>query len=86
MGTRCRDFSLGERLLTELRVVVYYLTLFVFPHPGRLNLDYNFGLSTSLIDPVSTLLSLLVLIATCWLSQYTARGVIASYPLLSGGI
>jgi Flp pilus assembly protein TadD len=77
-----RDFSLDERLLTELRVVVYYLTLFVFPHPGRLNLDYNFGLSTSLIDPVSTLLSLLVLVGLVGLAIYSAR----RYRILSFAI
>ena len=74
-----RDFTLGERLLTELRVVVYYLSLLVLPHPSRLNLDYDFHLSSSLIDPVSTLTSLLVLVVLTGIAIYTAR----RYRLLS---
>jgi Flp pilus assembly protein TadD len=74
-----RDFTLGERLLTELRVVVYYLSLLILPHPSRLNLDYDFHLSSSLIDPVSTLTSLLVLLVLTGIAIYTAR----RYRLLS---
>jgi tetratricopeptide (TPR) repeat protein len=64
--TNIRDFALGEftygqRLLTQLRVVVFYLSLFFFPHPSRLNLDHEFPLSHSLIDPATTLLSLIAL-------------------------
>jgi hypothetical protein len=44
-----------QRLLTEFRVIVYYISLLAFPHPGRLNLDYDFALSKSLLDPVTTL-------------------------------
>jgi len=56
-----RDFTLGQRVLTQFRVVVYYLTLLVFPHPSRLSLDYDFPLSNSLIDPVTTLLCLVLI-------------------------
>ena len=60
--TRLRDFSegqftLGQRLLTQTRVVIYYLSLIIVPHPFRLNLDYDFPLSHSLTDPFTTLLS-----------------------------
>lgn len=58
-----RPFSLGERLLTELRVVVFYLSLLVLPLPGRLNLEHDFALSHSLMDPVATCFSLLLLLA-----------------------
>jgi len=58
-----RDFSEGrftmrQRLLTQARVVIYYLSLIFLPHPSRLNLDYDFPLSQSLINPLTTLLSL----------------------------
>ena len=56
-----RNFTLTQRVLTELRVVILYLTLLIFPHPNRLNLDYDFPLSQSLIDPVTTLLALLAI-------------------------
>jgi tetratricopeptide (TPR) repeat protein len=51
-----RDFTLLERVLTQFRVVVFYISLIGFPHPSRLNLDRDFALSHSLIDPVTTLL------------------------------
>ncbi|MDY6905809.1 MAG: tetratricopeptide repeat protein [Thermodesulfobacteriota bacterium] len=58
-----RDFTLVQRLLTEPRIVLYYLSLLAFPHPGRLNLNYYISVSTSLINPVTTLFSILALIA-----------------------
>lgn len=57
-----RDFTMGQRMLTELRVVVFYLSLLLYPHPARLNLEHDFPLSTSLVAPASTLLSLLLLV------------------------
>ncbi|OGR03443.1 MAG: hypothetical protein A2511_02770 [Deltaproteobacteria bacterium RIFOXYD12_FULL_50_9] len=57
-----RDFTLIQRLLTELRVVVYYLELFFFPHPSRLNLVHDVPLSISLTAPVTTLFSLVFII------------------------
>jgi tetratricopeptide (TPR) repeat protein len=57
-----KRFALGERLLTQPRVVIYYLGLLFYPHPSRLNLDHDFPLSYSFIDPLSTLISLLVII------------------------
>lgn len=55
------DFSMSERLLTQCRVVVYYISLLVFPHPDRLRVDYDFELSQSPIEPVTTLVSLIFL-------------------------
>ena len=54
-GYAGRDFSLGERLLTEFRVVVFYLGLLLFPHPSRLNLDHDFAVSHSWLEPWTTL-------------------------------
>jgi tetratricopeptide (TPR) repeat protein len=53
-----RNFTLTQRVLTEFRVVILYLTLLILPHPNRLNLDYDFPLSHSLVDPLTTLLAL----------------------------
>ena len=51
-------FTMGQRLMTQPRVVIYYLSLILYPHPSRLNLDYDFSLSYSLINPLTTLLCL----------------------------
>ena len=34
-----RDFTMGERLLSEGRVVLYYISLIALPLPSRLNVD-----------------------------------------------
>jgi len=67
------QFTMGERLLTQTRVVIYYLSLIAYPNPSRLNLDYNFPLSSSLIDPITTLLSLIVIIGLIFLGAYLAK-------------
>lgn len=58
------DFTLSERVMTQFRVVVYYVTLFIFPHPSRLNKVYDFPVSHSFFDPPATILCM-ALIAIC---------------------
>ncbi len=64
---RFRDFSMGERLLTESRVFFLYLSLLVLPLPSRLNLNHDITLSTGLFTPPQTTLALLGLAAYTWL-------------------
>ncbi|MCA1765093.1 MAG: tetratricopeptide repeat protein [Desulfobulbaceae bacterium] len=72
-GYQSRDFTLAERVMTQSRVVIFYIFLFIFPHPSRLNLDHYFPVSTSLLDPPTTLLSILVIIALLTTSVLCAR-------------
>ena len=59
-----RDFTLGERLLTETRVVWLYIRWTLFPRLQDLGLYHDdIPLSTGLLAPVTTLLSLLGLAA-----------------------
>jgi len=60
-GYKIRDFTLGERVLTQFRVVLYYITLLVYPHPSRLNLDYDFPVSKNLLEPPTTLISITII-------------------------
>ena len=53
-----RSFSLQERLLTESRIVVYYLSLLFYPVPARLSLLHDIQISTSLFKPITTILSI----------------------------
>lgn len=57
-----REFSMYERVLTEFRVVAFYISQLFFPHPGRLNLDHHFVLSASLFSPLTTLASMFALL------------------------
>ena len=72
-GYAGKPFTPGERLLTELRVVVFYLSLFAFPLPSRLNLLHDFPLSHSLLDPPTTALSLLLLAGLALAAMIGAR-------------
>jgi hypothetical protein len=74
-----RDFTIGQRLLTECRVVVFYVSQLFFPHPARLNLEHDFPLSVSLVDPAATLLSLLFVVILVILALFNAK----KHPLFS---
>ncbi|MGY8814122.1 MAG: tetratricopeptide repeat protein [Gammaproteobacteria bacterium] len=54
-----REFTMGERLLTEARVFFYYISLLILPLPSRLSLLPGFSISETLISPYSTLLSVI---------------------------
>jgi Flp pilus assembly protein TadD len=81
-GYASRDFTLPERVLTEFRVVVHYLGLIAYPHPSRLNLDYDWELSRSFFEPVTTIVSMSVLLGLLAMAIYFAR----QHRLLSFGL
>jgi len=81
-GYRIRDFTPLQRLLTEFRVVIFYISLLLWPHPSRLNLDHDFALSYSLLSPATTLISITVIIALTVFAFLIAR----KEPLLSFSI
>ncbi|MGH8751818.1 MAG: hypothetical protein ACREUV_08955 [Burkholderiales bacterium] len=63
-GYEIRNFTLYERVLTELRVVVYYLYQMVVPQQHNLGFFHDdFPVSKGLLSPPSTLLSLGLLTA-----------------------
>jgi len=74
-----REFTLTERVLTQFRVVIFYLTLIIFPHPARLNLDHDFPISHSLMDPFTTTLSIVAVTGMVALSLAMAK----KKPLIS---
>ncbi len=68
-----RPFTPLERLLTEWRVLFFYLSLLALPLPGRLNLDHDFTVSTSLLHPATTIAAgaglLILLAAAVWAAR-----------------
>jgi hypothetical protein len=68
-----RDFTLKMRVLTEFRVVVFYISLLLFPFPGRLNLNHDFPLSFSLFEPITTIMSLFILLGLLFLAIRLAK-------------
>jgi hypothetical protein len=57
-----RNFTLWERVLTEFRVLVFYLKMIIIPSVQELGLYHDdFGLSRGLLSPPTTLPSLLAI-------------------------
>jgi tetratricopeptide (TPR) repeat protein len=82
-GYASRHFTPVQRLLTEMRVVIFYIGLFFWPHPSRLNLDHDFALSFSLTDPITTLFSLMAIAGLLALAAIIAKNQrIISFAIL----
>jgi hypothetical protein len=61
-GYTHRDFTLLQRLMTEVRVLWFYLFLFFVPMVSKFALFHDFQISTGILTPATTLLSFV-----CWL-------------------
>ena len=81
-GYAKRHFTLAERVLTEGRIVIWYISLLLWPLPGRLSMEHDVDLSTSLFHPLTTLASLL-LIAVLLGGAICLR---KKYPVVTFGI
>ncbi|HEX6549503.1 MAG TPA: tetratricopeptide repeat protein, partial [Gammaproteobacteria bacterium] len=82
-GYAFRDFTLGQRLLSEPRILFDYLSMLLWPTPDRMGFFHDdVMLSTSIIHPLTTLLSLLGLI-TLAASAWIAR---KRFPLYAAGV
>jgi hypothetical protein len=72
-GYEYRTFTMSERVLTQFRIVLYYVTLLIYPHPSRLNLDYDFPVSKTILDPITTLISILIVAGIVGYGIWTAK-------------
>lgn len=68
-----RPFTLTERLLTEPRVILFYISLLLYPTYGRLTLTHDFTISRSLMDPWTTGPAILFIVGCLGLSVWMAR-------------
>jgi len=81
-GYAHREFNLVERLLTEGRVVVWYMSLLLWPDPARLSMEHDFQISTSLFSPFTTLPALILIAALIFLAlRFRKR-----FPVITYGI
>jgi tetratricopeptide (TPR) repeat protein len=81
-GYGIRLFSPAERLLTEPRIVVFYLSQIFYPVPGRLSIVHDVQLSRSLLEPWTTLPAIVAVLGLIGLGVWQAR----RRPLLSFAI
>ncbi len=82
-GYLFREFTLGERLLTQPRVLLFYLQLMLVPSTSQMGIHHDdFVLSTGLFDPPSTVIAIFVLAATAVAAMLLNRRL----PVLAFGI
>jgi len=77
-----RNFTLTERLLTQPRILLFYLSQIFYPTASRLSIAHDINLSTSLFSPSHTILAVICCLGliTVTLLQVNKR------PLLSFAI
>jgi hypothetical protein len=69
-----RDFTPWERLLTQSRVLFFYLGLLLFPHIRAFGLYHDdIALSTGLLEPWTTLVSVLLWVGLAGLALWGVR-------------
>lgn len=78
-GYELRNFSMAERILTEPRVILFYLSLLFYPVNSRLTLLYDIDVSRSLFHPWTTLPAILAIICSLGLAIYFSK----KRPLIS---
>jgi tetratricopeptide (TPR) repeat protein len=68
-----RPFTLKERLLTQPQVILFYISLLLYPTDSRLTLLYDIEISKSVFFPWTTLPAILIIFAligtALWLSR-----------------
>lgn len=74
-----RPYTLTERLLTEPRVIVFYISLLLYPLTSRMTLLHDPAISHSLLDPWTTLPAIILITV----SLFIAFRLVSKKPLLS---
>jgi len=78
-GSSFRLFSPIERLMTEPRIVVFYLSQIFYPVISRYSIEHDFVISTSLFTPWTTLPAILMVLSLIGigLSQLRKRPILS---------
>jgi len=74
-----RPFTMSERLLTQPRVVLFYISLLFYPLTSRLTLIHDMAISRSFLDPWTTLAAILIITSIICISLFKAK----KWPLVS---
>jgi len=78
-GYEIRGYSLTQKLLTEPRIILFYLSLLFYPISSRLTFLYDVEVSRSLLQPGTTVPSILLILFIISFAFYIAR----KRPLIS---
>ena len=78
-GYENRAFTLFERLLTEPRIIIFYITLLLYPMPDRLCITHDIPISHSFINPPTTIIAIFTILAILVVAIIKSK----RYPLIS---
>jgi len=78
-GYEGRGFTLSERLLTEPRIIIFYITLLLYPMPDRLSITHDISISHSLMNPPTTIIAIFTILAIFVVAIIKSK----RYPLIS---
>jgi tetratricopeptide (TPR) repeat protein len=82
-GYASKSFTMGERLLTEPRVLVFYISLILVPRINQFGLHHDdIPISHSLIEPWTTIPSIIILLSLLVAAAWGRK----RFPLFSLGI
>lgn len=72
-GYETRPFNLHERIMTQPRVLVFYLYQIFIPNPANFSLMHDFPVSTSLFTPWATMPAILCIFVMIAIAVYGIR-------------
>jgi tetratricopeptide (TPR) repeat protein len=76
-------FSMKERLLTAPRILLFYISLLIWPLGPRLTMDHDIQISKSLLDPWTTLPAIMIIVlAICYALWIARRKPLLSFCIL----
>lgn len=75
-------FGLKERVYTEVRIIMHYMALLSLPLPERMSLNYDYPLSRTLLEPLTTFFSLsAIILFITWAALNIRRRPLLSFFL-----
>jgi tetratricopeptide (TPR) repeat protein len=78
-GYNARSFTSMQRLMTQPRIMLFYISQIFYPLPSRLSIEHDIAISTSLFNPWTTLPSIILIFALIGLgiSQIHKRPILS---------
>jgi hypothetical protein len=78
-----RPFTMWERVLTQPRVILFYISLLFYPITSRMMLIHDVEISKSLIDPWTTIAAIIVLLLILvWAVLISRKRPLISYCII----
>jgi tetratricopeptide (TPR) repeat protein len=68
-----REYTMLERLLTQPRIILLYLSLLFYPMPDRLSISHDIPISHGLFDPATTILAIFFIVLVLGVTIFQSK-------------